>query len=238
VRNGNNEARLPALVDAGITPELAALAHEINSPLEALLNLLFLLEREPKLTKKGQHYLDLAREEVRRIAEIAQQALHQEAHAPRRRQQTDVAALLGAVLDFYKLRLDSAGVTVTSSHYGDDNVAADRGHLRQALANLIRNAIDSMPEGGQLHARVYAGHEWNGRQRRGVRVTIADTGYGISHAALPNIFDAFFTTKHNGSGIGLSLVKDVVQEHAGLLRVRSRTEAGRSGTVFAMFLPV
>ena len=64
--NGNNEARLPALVDAGITPELAALAHEINSPLEALLNLLFLLEREPKLTKKGQHYLDLAREEVRR----------------------------------------------------------------------------------------------------------------------------------------------------------------------------
>jgi len=235
--DGNGETRLPALGEPAIALVTASFAHEIKSPLESLLNLLFLLQSEPALTENGRHFLKLAREEVRRIAEIAQEALESTGHAKVKKQQTDVAALLDAILDFYKLRLVASKVTVMSIHSGDDNVAAYGGHLRQALANLIRNAIDAMPEGGQLHARVHESHEWTGQQRRGVRVTIADTGGGIPSVALPNIFEAFFTTKLNGSGIGLSLVRDVVLEHAGLLRVKSCTEPGRSGTVFAMFLP-
>lgn len=235
--NGNGEARLPALGSSSSRRVVASLAHEISSPLDSLLNLLFLLEGEPELTNSGKHYLELAHEEVRRISDIAQEALHPAIHALEKRQ-TDVAALLDAVLDFYKVRLESACVTVSSSHSGDDHVAADSGHLRQALANLVRNAIDAMPNGGQLHARVYASQEWRGRKRRGVRVIIADTGTGISNTTLPKIFKAFFTTKPSGNGIGLSLVRDVIQEHAGLLRVRSRTNIGRSGTVFAIFLPL
>jgi signal transduction histidine kinase len=235
--NGNAAASSPALGDAPITRAAASFAHEINGPLESLLNLLFLLQGKPGLTRPGQHYLKLANEEVRRISEIAQEVLHQAGRAHATRQQTDVAALLDTVLDFYKLRLRSSRVTVMASHSGDDSVSAYDGHLRQALANLVRNAIDAMPTGGQLYARVADAHEWTGRKRRGVRVTIADTGSGICEAARANIFEPFFSTKRDGNGIGLSLVKDVVQEHEGLLRVRSRTQPGRSGTVFTMFLP-
>jgi signal transduction histidine kinase len=94
-----------------------------------------------------------------------------------------------------------------------------------------------MPEGGRIQARVSAGHEWSGQQRRGVRVIIADNGSGIPSRTVQQIFQRFFTTKPCGNGLGLSLVKDVIQKHKGLLHVRSSTQPSRHGTVFNLFLP-
>ena len=107
------------------------------------------------------------------------------------------------------------------------------------FSNLLLNAADAMPNGGRLYVRA-SGYtqEWVGAAEAGLRVTIADNGCGIAAENLHRIFEPFFTTKGSGgSGLGLSLVSDVVQKHGGWLRVRSSTREGRSGSVFSMFLP-
>jgi signal transduction histidine kinase len=107
------------------------------------------------------------------------------------------------------------------------------------LSNLLLNAAAATPAGGTLYARVSRAHEWSRKDRHGLRVTVADNGSGIAADNLSRIFEPFFSTKGSaGSGMGLSLVRDVVRRHDGLLRVRSSTQPGRSGTVFTVFLPV
>jgi len=105
-------------------------------------------------------------------------------------------------------------------------------------ANLLLNAADAMPSGGKIYARIAPAHEWKGDNKQGLRLTFADTGSGITRQNLGRIWDPFFTTKGSaGNGIGLSMVKNTVQKHHGVLRVRSSTKSGHSGTVFSIFLP-
>jgi signal transduction histidine kinase len=216
---------------------VARLAHEINNPLDSLLNLLYLLETETKFTEQGRHYLTLAKEEVHRISEIAHEVMN-EFRSVANPQDTSIPALLRSVVDFYEPRFEVRGISMQARYCSDGYFAVYPGPLRQAFSNLLLNAADSMPEGGTMHARISLAHEWSGRKRRGVRVTIADNGGGISEQDLPKIFDLFFTTKGiAGTGLGLSLVKDTVAKHDGVLRVRSSTKQGRSGSVFAIFLP-
>ena len=214
----------------------ASVAHEINNPLDSLLNLLYLVETEATLTERGQHYLSLAKEEVRRVSQIAHQTLDKNKVAVMP-EKTNVGELLAAVLDFYKQRLDSSGIRVETRYSCDENIRVYVGQLRQAFSNLLLNAVEAMPEGGRIQARVSAGHEWSEQKRRGVRVTIADTGLGIPSTMLQQVFQRFFTTKPCGNGLGLSLVTDVIQKHKGVLRVRSSTQPTRHGTMFSLFLP-
>jgi signal transduction histidine kinase len=107
--------------------------------------------------------------------------------------------------------------------------------LRQVFSNLLLNAVESMPKGGKIQARVSSGHEWSGQERQGVRVTVADNGSGIPAGVLPRIFQRFFTITSGGNGMGLSLVKDIVQKHKGSLR--QEQHAGQTCTVFNLFLP-
>jgi signal transduction histidine kinase len=213
----------------------ASAAHEINNPLDSLLNLLYLLESEP-LTQKGRYHLTLAEEEVRRISQIARESLEQNkvVAMPER---IDAGELLATVLNFFKERLKSSGIVVKARYSGHGRIRAYAGPLRQAFSNLLLNAMEAMPQGGTIHAKVYAGHEWCGKQRRGTRVTIADNGSGIHKANIPEIFQRFFTTKSSGSGLGLPLVADVIQKHKGFVRVKSSTRPDRHGTVFALFVP-
>jgi signal transduction histidine kinase len=152
-------------------------------------------------------------------------------------ERTDVRELLAAVLDFLNERFKSSGVVVKTRYSAHGTIRAYAGQLRQALSNLLLNAAEAMPQGGTIHAKVYAGREWCGNQRRGVRVTIADNGCGISKANIPEIFQRFFTTKPSGSGLGLSLVAYVTQKHRGFVRVRSSTRPDRHGTIFTLFFP-
>ena len=222
--------------ETGAYPLPASAAHEINNPLDSLLTLLYLLEAEASLTPKGLHYLSLARDEVRRISEIARNTLkHRKlATTPER---TNIRQLVANVIDFYQQRLDLSGVVVQTRYSGDANVPVYAGQLRQLFSNLLLNAIEAMPQGGNLQVRVTAGREWSDQNRCGVRITVADNGSGIPKTILPQIFQPFFTMKPNGHGMGLSLVKEVVQKHQGQLRVRSSTQARRHGTAFSLFLP-
>jgi signal transduction histidine kinase len=215
----------------------ASLAHEINNPLDSLVSLLYLMKAEATLTEKGSQYLTLAEEEVQRISQIAHAALHDYRDANGRRD-ANVPQLVGSVVDFYKSRFETRGISVNTRYCSDGDLPIYAGPLRQVFSNLLLNAADAMPGGGQFHARASTAREWSGQQRHGLRVTFADNGSGIAADNLHKIFEPFFTTKGSGgSGLGLSLVRDVVQKHGGSLHVRSSTTPGRSGSIFAIFLP-
>jgi signal transduction histidine kinase len=229
------ERRLTASADSAKTS--ASFAHEIHNPLDSLLNLLYLIRAEATLTATGHHYLLLAQEEVRRISQIVGEVLDQQRYRTRP-EATDIVQLLRGVVDFYQARFAARQIAVKTRYGSEGHAEAYAGQLRQMLSNLLLNAADATPAGGTLYARVCRAHEWSGKNRHGVRVTVADTGSGIAVENLSLIFEPFFTTKGSaGSGMGLSLVRDVVRRHDGLLRVRSSTQPGRSGTVFTVFLP-
>jgi len=215
---------------------VSSLAHEINNPLEALHQLHYLIETEGTLMEKGRQYLALAREEVQRISHILHAAMElRDSGDP---EDTDVPELLRSVLNFYKSRFASQDISVKTRYGAAAHFCAYPHQLRQMCANLLLNAADAMPGGGKMYARIVPAHEWKGGHRRGLRLTIADTGCGIAAKNLLRMWGPFFTTKGPaGNGIGLSLVKNTVQKHHGVLRVRSSTKAGHSGTVFSIFLP-
>lgn len=216
----------------------ASAAHEINNPLHSLLDLLFLIENDPALSKQSRSYLTLAREEGKRISEIVRAAMCG-LDAEGERTRTNVPRLLDAVVDFYRSRLLARNISVKTRCCPDGDLLSERGPLRQAFSSLLLNAAEATSDGGTIYARVSAAREWKGARRRGLRVTFADSGCGIATRDLPRLGEPFYTTKGSGgTGLGLSLVKRVVQKHGGDLRVRSCTRPGRSGSVFAMFLPV
>ncbi len=213
----------------------AALAHEINNPLDSLLNLLYLVGAET--TPTGRHYLALAQEEVHRISKIAHGAMDR-FRSPAGPQDTNVPRLLASVVEFYLSRLDSQGIRVEARYCSSGDLLVDPSSLRQVFSNLLLNAAHAMPRGGTMHVRVSRACEWTGLRRWGLRVTFADNGCGIAADDLPKITEPFFTTKGTaGTGLGLALVKDAVEKHHGVLRVRSSTQRCRSGSVFVIFLP-
>ena len=215
---------------------ISSLAHEINNPLEALHQLHYLIEQDGTLSQQGCQYLALAHDEVKRISQILHAAM--ELRDSGDAEDTDVPELLRSVLNFYKSRFDSQEISVNTRYRSGSHLSAYPHQLRQMCANLLLNAADAMPGGGKIYARIAPAHEWKDGNRRGLRLTFADTGCGIAAQDLARIWDPFFTTKGSaGNGIGLSQVKNTVQKHHGVLRVRSSTKAGHSGTVFSIFMP-
>src|SRR5437016_5475221 len=212
----------------------AAIAHEIKNPLEALTNLIYLARQD---TAGRDEYLQRAEHEIGRLDSIAQQALGfvRETSSP---EQMDTGKILDEVVQLYLRKLQAKHITIEKESGEFLEIVGYPGELRQVFANLLLNAIDSMQSGGRLRLRVVRAREWSGDRRSGVRVTIADTGNGISAKDLPHIFEPFYTTKRDqGTGLGLWLAYGAVQKHAGWMRVATRTTAGASGTVFAVFLP-
>jgi len=212
----------------------AAIAHEIKNPLEALTNLVYLARRD---ASGRDEYLGLAEKEIGRLDSIAQQALGfvREGASP---EPLDAGKILEEVVQLYLRKLQARRITVDRRSGEHLEILGFPSDLRQLFSNLILNAMDAMSAGGRLRLRVARAHEWAGSQRPGVRVTIADTGGGIKAADMPHIFEPFYTTKKDsGTGLGLWLAYGTVQKHGGWMRVASRTSAGNSGTVFAVFLP-
>jgi two-component system CheB/CheR fusion protein len=211
-----------------------AIAHEINNPLEAIANLLYLARRDKS---KSDEYLDTAEKEVQRVVNIAQQTLglvrEVASAAP-----LDVTRVLEEVLILYTRKLGAKKIRVQKQLTTGLEIRGFSGELRQVFSNLISNAIEAMPENGRLRLRVERGREWSDHQRKGVRVIVADTGHGITRQDIDHLFEPFFTSKKEfGTGLGLWLAHNIVQKHGGSIRLRSSTVPGRSGTVFTLFLP-
>jgi PAS domain S-box-containing protein len=212
----------------------AAIAHEINNPLEAITNLLYLARRD---SSRADQHLEMAEREVQRIADIAQQTLGYVRDVSDARP-LNVSLTLEEVLQLYALKLNGKKIQTRKELDGTCEIRGFAGELRQLFSNLIVNATDAMQEGGCLRLRVTTAHEWTGERRPGVRVIFADNGSGILPEDLARVFEPFYTTKKDsGTGLGLWLVEGIVRKHGGQIRVRSCTRPGRSGTVFSVFLP-
>lgn len=212
----------------------AAIAHEINNPLEALTNLLYLARNDP--SRASQH-LAMAEDEVQRIADIAQQTLGFVREVSDARP-LNVTSTLEEVLQLYAPKLSAKRILTTREFDQRCEIWGFSGELRQLFSNLIMNASEAVAEGGHLRLRVCCSREWTPDHREGVRVVVADNGTGISRRDLARVFEPFYTTKgERGTGLGLWLSEGIVRKHQGLIRVRSCTRPGQSGTVFSVFLP-
>jgi PAS domain S-box-containing protein len=217
----------------------ASIAHEINNPLEALTNILFLLRHFTDLDPQAHEYVAMAEHEVRRVAEIAQQTLrfYRQSTLPGR---ASLGELIDSVLDLYRGRLNNQSVTVERNFDPQLTLFCYSGEIRQVFANLFGNAIDAVSPGGRIIVRARPSRNWSHPESTGIRFTVADTGVGMVPGVRERIFEAFFTTKDAiGTGLGLWVSHEIIQKHRGLVRVRSHAAGSDapSGTVFQIFLP-
>jgi len=210
----------------------ATIAHEINNPLEAIVNLLFLLR--PMITRaEGIKYLASAESELARVSHIAKQTLgyYRELASASRAPLSDIAEQAIAI---YEPRCTGTGIVVRKSLESSRRVMIRRGEMMQVISNLITNSMYGMPTGGTLSISVSDTET----PSEGVVLTVADDGVGIAPEVLPKVFDAFFTTRYTvGTGIGLFIARQFVEGHGGTIRIESSNQAEHHGTVLRVFLP-
>lgn len=217
----------------------ASIAHEINNPLEAITNLLFLLRNFCHVEGAAMEYVTLAEHEARRISEITQQTLrfYRQSTLPSR---ASMSELLDSVLSLYQGRLSSLSIQVERKYEREMDLFCFAGELRQVFANFVGNAIDATASGGRILIRAHRSRNWKRPEEKGIRFAFADTGIGMDAEVREHAFEAFFTTKEvTGTGLGLWVSHEIIVKHRGMVHLRS-TPAGcgkPSGTVFQVFIP-
>lgn len=218
----------------------SAIAHEINNPLEAVMNLLYLAQTslpENEGTEESRRYLAQADTEVQGIKLITARSLrfYKQSTGP---EAILCNVMLDSVVDIYTPRYVNFDVKLERRDRSTQHIVCLASEIRQVLSNLITNAIDAMRgSGGRLLVRTHEATDWRS-DRKGVVITVADTGKGMSLETLANLYKAFYTTKGvSGTGLGLWVSSEIVQRHHGHLRVRSSDDPRRHGTVFQLFLP-
>jgi PAS domain S-box-containing protein len=212
----------------------AAIAHEVNNPLESLMNLIYLARQNCAESPKAQDYLLTAEDELERVSHIARQTLgyYRDTGSPAELYLHD---LIENVLTVYRSKLLGSGISVESSFNDLRKISVSRGEMLQVFSNLIANGIDAMKEGGRLFISLRKTTAVHGD---GIQTVISDDGIGISPENLQRIFEPFFTTKGNlGTGIGLWVTKQLVEGRGGQIGVSSNTEPGKSGTRVTIFIP-
>lgn len=212
------------------------IAHEINNPLEAITNLIYLLRNHPSLDDEARHCAVLAEDELRRVSHITRQTLtfYRESKQPI---SVSISELLQSVLTLQQRALQEKRIKVCSPVFTPCFVQGFPVELRQIFLNLIGNSIQAMPTGGDLKVTVRLATDWT-TQRRGVVISIVDTGTGIQPQDAPRIFQPFFSTKSTkGTGLGLWISKGIVQKYNGRIEFRTYRHAGKSATCFRVFLP-
>jgi PAS domain S-box-containing protein len=214
----------------------SSIAHDINNPLAAATNLLFLLENE-NLSEEGKHYLATAERELSRIAHITAQALgfYRSRGEP---VWLSVATILDDALVLHHDRCNALGIEVSRDYDSAPQIFCRPGELRQVLVNLVGNALDAMSSGGRLQLRIRRTTDWI-EGGRALSIAVADTGGGMSAETRRRLFEPFYTTKEgSGSGLGLWVCADIVGKYEGRISMRSNEVPGRNGSVFMLVLPV
>ncbi len=230
----------------------ASIAHEINNPLEAITNLLFLIQSCSSV-EEAHNYSDTAQKELARVSEIVTQTLRFY-RQPTNPAPVDISELLDSLLLLYHARLLTRGVTVLKRYRATEPIVGFSGELRQLFANLISNALDALKPGGRLAVRTrnvrrlagsadlstgVRGTAAGSAEIEGVQVIIADDGSGMPPEVKEHIFEPFFSTKGaTGTGLRLWISAEILQKHAARATVKSRVNSRRAGgTIFRIFLP-
>jgi signal transduction histidine kinase len=218
----------------------ASIAHEINNPLEAVTNLLYLAQHTDDLDDIHEH-LSLAERELRRVAAITSQTLrfHKQSTSP---QEITPAQLVESALTIFQGRLANTSIRIYERMRADRSIRCFEGEIRQVISNLIGNALDALSsnpasKAGRILIRSRESCDWKTGDK-GIAITVADNGSGMSSQTLAKLFAPFFTTKGvTGTGLGLWVSKEIITRHRGALRVRSSQSPTNHGTVFTLFLP-
>jgi PAS domain S-box-containing protein len=215
----------------------STIAHEINNPLEAVTNLLYLI-RSRELPEDVTEFIDIAERELRRASAITNQTLrfHKQSTNP---SEVSCDTLIGEVLLIFHGRIVNSKIRVETRYRARGPVACLEGEIRQVISNMIANSIDAMhPKGGRLLLRCRnATNDRTGEKYQ--VVTVADTGSGMSQQTVKNLFEPFFTTKgFSGTGLGLWISQEIIKRHGGSIKIRSSQRANMSGSVFTIYLPV
>lgn len=209
----------------------ASIAHEINNPLEGLVNIVYLARSEENLDRMRE-LLKMADEELARVSSVARTALgfYREGTAS---VAFDISQLVQQVLDLFQKQIAKAGVQISTEFAaGTADLQGWPGEIKQAVSNLLINALHACPASAAIRIRVK-------RVRNEIQLVVADSGHGIGSAHMTHIFEPFYSTKKDsGTGLGLWVTKQIVEKHGGSIRVRSSTRFERPGTVFLLSFPV
>jgi len=218
---------------AAIGRMAGSIAHEVNNPLEAILNLGYLLAHHPSLDAEARGYAELLVGEVMRVSEITRQTLsfYRDTSGL---VEVDMASVLETVLKLHRPLMQRKSIQLSTKFRKSAPVWARPGELRQVFTNLVINAIDALPCGGRVRVGVA-----RAGQGDGVCITIADDGPGIPKAVYEKIFQPFFSTKMSkGTGLGLWISQGIVRKYGGSIRLRTASGPGKENwTVFRVCLP-
>lgn len=212
------------------------LAHDINNPLTSVTNLLFLLEKEV-FSPEGARYMSLAHRELRRVAGISAQALNLY-HITGELESISIHDIADEALAEHEDRCQTMGIHVVREYRAAPRIRCYVAELRQVLTNLAGNAVDAMSRGGHLRLRICECRDWAGSGPC-LRITVGDTGHGMSADTRRRLFEPFFTTRQaTRTGLGLWGCAHIVTRYGGRILVRTRQDGGRSGSVFVLLLPL
>jgi len=211
----------------------ATIAHEINNPLEAVMNLMYLLR--PMISDPaGISYFQTVETELGRVAHIAKQTLgYYREHAAAT--SASIGEIVLHAITIYEPRCKASGIEIKKAINSSRKIMLRRGEMMQVVSNLIMNAIYAMPAGGILSISVEDAAE----SPDGIVLTVQDNGVGIAESDLPRVFEAFFTTHSTvGTGIGLFVAKQFVEGHGGQIEIKSRQDWEDHGTSVRISLPI
>ena len=215
----------------------ATIAHEINNPLEAVTNLVYLAKTANSL-EAVFNFLTSAEEQLASVSHLTRQTLgfYRETGGMR---QIDLNEIVSALLTIFAAKAHNKGIQLEHEINTDLAVCAIPGEIRQLLTNLVSNSIDAIHGAGRIRIRISHARHWSNGLDSGVRITVSDTGIGISTEVRPRVFEPFFTTKRDvGTGLGLWVCKKIVDNHHGAMQIRSSATPGKSWTAVSIFLPL
>jgi PAS domain S-box-containing protein len=212
----------------------ATVAHEINNPLEAVCNLIYIVKNTGNLPEEIVNYLNMAEQELDRVSHITRQTLgfYRDSSEPGL---VPLRGVLESVVRLYENKIKSKSIALEMDLADCPPIQGLQGELKQLVANLISNAADAVEPGGKIRISLATAQSEHGN---GVAIQIADNGPGVPEKNRAHIFEPFFTTKEDvGTGLGLWVSKEIAERHGGNIQLNSANDSGLGGAVFTVFLP-
>jgi signal transduction histidine kinase/putative methionine-R-sulfoxide reductase with GAF domain len=208
----------------------AGIAHEIRNPLTSINILIHSLRERLPSENSQQEDLKVIEEEIHRMNEIVDQFLRFAKPASPLLEKTDVLSIFEETLQLLRPQIEKQRIVVEKEFQALPMIQMDPEQMKQAMLNLLLNAIQAMPEGGQLTMKGQ-----NSKDGQWIHLSIEDSGMGISPEDIDKLFDPFFSTKERGIGLGLSITHRIIDQHHGKIEVENAPE---KGTIFTVWLPI